>query len=154
MVEVIDLREFEAPVFSPELKKQGGFPEQIQSLYAKILESHGFIIASPEYNGLVPAVLKNTIDWLSSINMEFLGGKPTALMSTSPGGNGGASNLEILEKVLHYWGGEWVGSYALGNFHQSFDQGTMTVKDEAEQIKIKELISKLEVALKNITLTV
>ena len=154
MVEVTDLREYEAPVFSPELKKEGGFPEKIQLLYSKILESHGFIIASPEYNGLVPAVMKNTIDWLSSINMEFLGGKPTVLMSTSPGSNGGASNLEILEKVLHYWGGRLVGSFALGNFHDEFDQERLLVKDEAKQSRLNGLISQLEAALNDIALKV
>ncbi len=154
MVEIVDLRDYEVPVFSPDLKKESGFPEKIQLLFGKILESHGFIIASPEYNGLVTAVLKNTVDWLSGLNMKFLGQKPTALISTSPGSNGGASNLDILERILHYWGGHWVGSYSLSNFHDNFDTDEMKVRDEEEQVKIKELVGKLEAALETMSLTV
>ena len=64
-VEVVDLREFPLPLFDEDLEKEHGMPPAGQRLKQLFRESDGFLIASPEYNSSITAVLKNAIDWVS-----------------------------------------------------------------------------------------
>jgi chromate reductase len=63
-----------------------GIPEPVQALKNAIREANGLLIATPEYNYGVPAVLKNAIDWASRPPKDSaLVGKPAALMGATPG---------------------------------------------------------------------
>ncbi|MEM9648864.1 MAG: NAD(P)H-dependent oxidoreductase [Bacteroidota bacterium] len=140
-IERIVLSEVDVPIFSLK-EEEKGFPKSIKELFKQFAQADGFIISSPEHNGLPTAFLKNIIDWISRIDQKFFGDKPVLLLSTSPGRNGGASNLRVLEQLLPIWGGNPTGTFALGSFNHSFDQNTMEVSD-AEQA------TKLDRAVKN-----
>jgi NAD(P)H-dependent FMN reductase len=124
--QIIDLKGFDIPIYSTELEKENGIPNAIQSLFNLIQEQDGFVIASPEHNGLMPAAFKNVIDWLSRVNMKFLGNKPVLLLSTSPGGNGGANNINVLKELLPWWGGKVSSKYSLGKFFDNFKDGKLS----------------------------
>src|SRR5437016_2851260 len=51
------------PLYNGDLEKNGSFPEPVEAWRAKIRQSDGLLIASPEYNHGVSGVLKNAIDW-------------------------------------------------------------------------------------------
>jgi len=59
------------------------------------------MIASPEYNSSHPALLKNTIDWLTRIDRRIWV-RPTALLSASPGPRGGRRALVVLRLALDH----------------------------------------------------
>ena len=66
------------------------------------------LIAVPEYNGGYSPLYKNTIDWLTRLDMRFLGGKYHGLISASPGPGGGArgqvqvtQQLENMQLSVH-----------------------------------------------------
>ncbi|MGB0521629.1 MAG: NADPH-dependent FMN reductase [Flammeovirgaceae bacterium] len=141
-VALIDMQDFDIPIYSPDRQAQEGFPPEIETLFAKIQEQDALIIVSPEYNGSIPAAFKNVIDWLSRINMKFLGNKPVLLLSTSPGKNGGATNLKNMKPLLGWWGGRVVDSYSLGNFHQVYDAEQKQLTGEAA-LKLQELVQRL-----------
>ncbi len=62
-----------------------------------LIKNHdAIIIASREYNGAFTPLLKNTIDWMSRINMKFLQSKVTGLMSASPSPSGGSRSLALV----------------------------------------------------------
>ena len=53
-------------------------------------DADALLLITPEYNGTIPAVLKNAIDWLSRpYGAGAISGKPTAVISSSPSGNAG-----------------------------------------------------------------
>src|SRR6202051_3583545 len=64
-VTYIDLRDYPLPIFDEDLEKASGMPANGQKLKTLFIEHDGLLIAAPEYNSSITAVLKNTIDWVS-----------------------------------------------------------------------------------------
>src|ERR1044071_1780095 len=67
----------------------------------KIQKSAGVIFVTPEYNRAIPGVLKNAIDVASRPygKSSFLG-KPTGIISNSPGPLGGVNAAKSLQNIL------------------------------------------------------
>ena len=64
-VTLVDLRDYAMPVYDGDLEAAEGPPAAAQA-FKKLMSAHdGFLIAAPEYNSSISAVLKNTIDWVS-----------------------------------------------------------------------------------------
>ena len=63
-VDVIDLREFSLPVYHAEIEA-AGMPPAVHALQARLAPCEGLLIATPEYNGSMPALVQNTLDWMS-----------------------------------------------------------------------------------------
>ena len=142
------LRDIDLPLYSIDLESEEGYPEEAQAFY-ELVEAHdAVIIACPEHNGAMPAAFKNLIDWSSRYantqSHKLFGDKPVLLLSTSPGPNGGASNLALLNKLLGYQGANIVGQYSRGSYGQHFTDGkadaeTQTALHEA----LKPLLAQL-----------
>src|SRR5438270_7650876 len=64
-VTYIDLRDYPMPVYDPDDYEAHGFDENALKLQGLLTQHEGLLIASPEYNGSLPAALKNAIDWAS-----------------------------------------------------------------------------------------
>jgi len=64
-VSTIDLREFALPLYDGDLEAAEGLPVNVRRLKDLFMGHHGFLVASPEYNSSITAVLKNAIDWVS-----------------------------------------------------------------------------------------
>jgi len=138
----IDLKSFDIPIFSQKIEAEG-IPNAVKKLYQRFISADGFLIASPEHNGLPTALFKNTIDWLSRIDQRFFGEKPVLLLSTSPGPTGGKTHLQILEKLVLRWGGLFVEQYSLGSFDQNFDKSTLSIINPQENKKLKKAMEAL-----------
>jgi len=105
-VTLIDLKDYEMPLYNGDLEKEQGLPENAKKLKQIFIEHDGFFIASPEYNSSYSALLKNTIDWLSrphkdnELPLSAYKGKVAALGATSPGALGGLRGLVVLRMLL------------------------------------------------------
>lgn len=89
------------PLYNQDLDVDGG-PEPVQYLRASISEADGLIISTPEYNGSVPGVLKNAIDWASRpVARAALLGKCVVTMVATPGRGLGRNALVDLGRILH-----------------------------------------------------
>src|SRR5687768_4561398 len=69
-----------------------------------LLESDGFIIASPEYNASMPGTIKNLIDWTSRFRPQPFDGRHGLLLSASPSLAGGSRGLWSLRVPLEHLG--------------------------------------------------
>ena len=79
------------PLYDGDLEAAQGIPPTVQSLKAKIIESQGLLLVTPEYNNSIPGVFKNAIDWLSRPSADIarvFGGRPVGVIGASPGGFG------------------------------------------------------------------
>lgn len=141
-IEFTDLKKYTLPIYSQEIEQEG-IPNQAKELFQLFTMAEGFVLASPEHNGLPSAFLKNTIDWLSRIDQRFFGDKPVLLLSTSPGATGGSTHLEILANLVQRWGGQVVGRFSLGSFQNNFDDGTKTLNNSKEEESLKKLVIDL-----------
>ena len=100
------------PLYDGDEEAKSGIPSPVTALKEQIFASDGILLATPEYNGGVPGVLKNGIDWLSrgADSKKVYFGRPFALLGATPGGLAtlGSQNawLPILKKLgAQVWSG-------------------------------------------------
>ena len=133
-INLIDLNDFEMPIFSVDREKEEGHPQLAYGFVNKIKEAYGLIISFAEYNGNYTVAFKNISDWISRIELKSYADKPTLLLATSPGGGGAKSVLGIAQKELQIRGANVVGSFSLPEFYKNFseDGGILTEKLKLE----------------------
>ena len=132
-VTVLDIRDWDIPMYSINMDPDQT-PEKIAELIELIKKHDAFIFSSPEHNGATPAFFKNIIDWLSRRGKNVFDKKPMFLMSTSPGGGGGATNLKYLIHSLPYQGAEVAASYSLPSFYDNFKDGKIEDSDHLGEL--------------------
>jgi chromate reductase len=120
-VEVLDLNDYEMPIYSVDKEKDNGIPQLAQDFYAKLGTADAIVISFAEHNGAYSAAFKNIFDWTSRINAKTFQEKPMLLLSTSPGPRGGSSVLEIAKNRFPFQGAVVKGSFSLPNFNDNFD---------------------------------
>lgn len=120
---VLDLNDFELPIYGTDLENENGIPKPAQAFLNLILSSDGILLSLAEHNGNYSAVFKNLFDWMSRINGKLWSDKPMFLMATSPGGRGGASVLEVAKARFPYMGGNIVAEFSLPSFFDNFSEG-------------------------------
>ena len=96
----LDPADYRLPLYDGDYETANGVPDPARALGEQVASADGLMIASPEYNGSYPALLKNTIDWLTRIDRRIWV-RPTALLSASPGPRGGGRGLQVLRLVGH-----------------------------------------------------
>lgn len=104
-VTTIDLRDFPLPLFDEDHEANVGLPDAGRRLKQYFLDHDGLLIAAPEYNSSITAVLKNAIDWISRATPTEPGlvafrDKTAALLSASTGALGGLRGLVHLRSIL------------------------------------------------------
>lgn len=104
-VELIDLRDFPLPVYDCDIEADG-MPDAVRALQALTGAHDGLLISTPEYNGSIPALVKNTLDWISrpmaggGSGTALFRGKVAGIVSASPGALGGIRSLLVLRDAL------------------------------------------------------
>jgi NAD(P)H-dependent FMN reductase len=76
------------PLYDADVERERGVPPAAAELKRAIEDAAGLVIATPEYNGGIPGVAKNVIDWISRPSEDIpkvLHGKPVALIGATPG---------------------------------------------------------------------
>lgn len=79
------------PLYDGDVEAEQGVPDAVEALRARIQAADALILSTPEYNGGMPGVFKNALDWLTrppETMAETFAGKPTALCGATPGGLG------------------------------------------------------------------
>jgi NAD(P)H-dependent FMN reductase len=139
-VELLDLNDFEMPIYSPEREKEHGVPQLAQEFYARIGTADGLIISYAEHNGNFTVAYKNIFDWCSRSNQKVFQDKPQVVLSTSPGKGGGARVLSLALESAPYFGADIKGSLSVPSFSENYNK-------EADRLVEPELASSLRAAL-------
>lgn len=115
------MSEFNCLSYNQDMESEDDFPDGANTLHQRLLASDAFIIASPEYNGSMPGLLKNTIDWVSRFRPQPFNQRQALLMSASPSMAGGNRGLWSLRIPLEHLGARvYPDMFSLGVAHQAF----------------------------------
>ncbi|NRA53941.1 MAG: NAD(P)H-dependent oxidoreductase [Gammaproteobacteria bacterium] len=137
-VEVIDIDDYEMPIFSDEREAELGQPELAKLFFSKIGAADAIIISFAEHNGTFTAAYKNLFDWTSRINQKVFQDKPALFLSTSPGPSGAASVLAAATNSAQYFAANLKASISIPSFYENFDSETNLLtngelKDQLQQ---------------------
>ena len=142
-VEILDLNDYEMPVFSVDKEKENGIHPLAQEFYDKLGSADLIIISFAEHNGNYSTAFKNILDWTSRINAKTFQEKPMLLLATSPGARGGSSVLEIANKRFPFQGGIVKGSFSLPSFYENFDVINGIIHPEYKN-QLLEIVNSIE----------
>ena len=102
----ISLGDFPLPIYDGDLQAKSGVPKHAVNLKRMMSAHHGVLIVTPEYNSSVPALVKNTIDWVSRVQDphetrgQVFRDRVFAIASASGNRLGGARALAALRLIL------------------------------------------------------
>ena len=135
--EVIDLLDYELPLYRQDREEDDGIPQAAQDFYQKIGAADAVIISFAEHNGAFTAVYKNLFDWMSRIDQKFYQDKPVILMAASLGPRGGAGVLAAAEMGAPYFGMDVKAKVSVPTFQDNFDfeKNEITNDDINQQIQ-------------------
>jgi len=142
-VEILDLNDYELPLFSEDKEEELGQPSLAKDFLRKIGESDTLVISFAEHNGSFSAAFKNLFDWCSRINPKLFQGKSMVLLSTSPGSRDGANVLAAARALSSRFAGEVKASVSIPGFYENFDM-------ESKKLNNSELDEQLYRAVKSL----
>lgn len=143
--EILDLKEYDFPIFEDTLKTLQDPSEKVLDFANKIKVADGVIIVTPEYNGSFPASLKNAIDLL----YDEWHGKPISISTVSSGVFGGSQALVSLQFIL--WKiGAWTvtNMFPVPNVAKTFDEKGKALDkaatDKLAKVFLDELLESIQ----------
>ncbi len=133
-VNLLDLNDFEMPIYSIDREKEDGLPQLAKDFKQHIKDCDGIIISFAEHNGAYTAAFKNIFDWISRVEKDIWESKPMFLLATSPGGRGASSVLEIAVGKFSRMNLAPITHFSLPNFYENFEDGKLINTDLKRQL--------------------
>ncbi|OIK23754.1 NAD(P)H-dependent oxidoreductase [Streptomyces malaysiense] len=143
----------DVPFYNEDIDVEGDVPAAAAALRAAAQGADAFLLFSPEYNGTMPAVLKNAIDWLSRpYGAGAFGGKPVAVIGTAFGQFGGVWAQDDTRKSVGIAGGKVIEDIKLSipGSMTRFAQ-THPVDDAEVAAQLTEVVARLHGTAAEIT---
>ena len=119
VVDYASMSDFDCQSFNQDIEKSA--PKEAEEFRNRILANDAFIISSPEYNGSMPGLLKNSIDWVSRFRPQPFNERHALLISASPSMGGGNKALWSLRMPLEHLGARvFPDMFSLAIAHKAF----------------------------------
>lgn len=144
-IEVLDLNDYEMPIYSSDRENDFGIPDAAQNFYQKIGQADAVIISFAEHNGAYTAAYKNVFDWTSRIDMKVYQDTPALLLATSPGPGGAKTVLGTAVNSAPYFAMDVKGEFSLPRFYDNFDSEQGRIIDEGLRDNLLSQVSNLNV---------
>ena len=122
-IDYVDLGAYPLPIYHGTMEELHGVPATATALTERLATADGLLIASPEFNGGPTGLLKNTIDWITRVDMTAFQSSRIGLMAATPGSKGGAHNLGILESIFAWMQCTTHESFSLAKAHDELPDG-------------------------------
>lgn len=139
-VDLATIDAFDCPFYDRDIDVETGPPDGAQRFCRRLQAADAIMIASPEYNASIPAVIKNLIDWVSRFRPQPLNGKQALLLSASPSMVGGNRGLWALRIPLEHLGTRvYPDMFSLAQAHEAFAD-TGRLEDAALQDRLERTL--------------
>jgi chromate reductase len=137
VADLTDMSSFDCPSYNQDLESESSIPAGAEEFKNRILANDAFIISSPEYNGSMPGLLKNSIDWVSRFRPQPFNERHALLMSASPSMGGGNKALWSLRMPLEHLGANvFPNMFSLAIAHKAFSaEGEIADKTLAKRFE-------------------
>ena len=142
-IEVLDLNDYDLPIFSEDLEKEIGQPAAAIRFFEKIGAADALIVSFAEHNGSYSAAYKNLFDWASRIDQKVFQDKPTVFLATSPGPGGADSVLASAKGSARFFGVDLKAAVSVANFYDVFDTETGRITDASALADLIEAATAL-----------
>jgi NAD(P)H-dependent FMN reductase len=142
--EILDLNDYELPLFSVDREEELGQPKLAHDFLAKIESCDALIISFAEHNGSYSVAYKNLFDWCSRIRKEIFFNKPLVLLATSPGGRGGASVLALANASLPRFSANVKASLSIPSFYENYDVEKGVITNAELNKQLHEAVASLQ----------
>lgn len=139
-IEILDLNDFELPLFSVDVEKELGKPEIARSFLNKMSSADIIVLSLAEHNAAFSVAFKNIYDWASRQDKVVFANKPMLLLATSPGRNGGKFVLEVAQISLPKYGGNIKATFSLPVFNDNFDVEANRISNEEYDSALREIV--------------
>ncbi len=126
---LLDLREFDLPIMEERLHKRDDPPPGLKRFSDAIRRADAVVVVSPEYNGSMPGVLKNALDYIYG---EWFR-KPVGIVTVSAGGFGGVQLHNHLQLLFLRLKALPVAGMAVSKVARSFSDDGETVEEHYEK---------------------
>ena len=141
-VEILDLNDFQMPLFVVDIEKEIGQHPLAKAFLGKISNADILVVSLAENNGNYSVAFKNVFDWCSRIGSKVFQDKPMLLMATSTGGRGGASVLEIAKSAFPRYGAIIKDTFSLPSFNDNFNVEKGKISNLELDSQLKEIVKK------------
>lgn len=146
-VNLLDLNDFEMPIFSEDREKANGIHEKAKEFKSQIDKADAIVVSYAEHNGSYSAAFKNIYDWTSRIEGKVWQEKPILLLATSPGPRGGQGVLATASTAIkwaHKDSNNPVAEFSLPSFYDNFSEkeGITNTELKAQLEEQVEIINK------------
>ena len=142
-VEILDINDYEMPLFSQDREEQLGQPDAAKAFYAKLGQADAIIISFAEHNGSYTAAYKNLFDWTSRIDMKLFQNKPMVLLATSPGPGGASTVLAAATGSAPYFAADVKASLSIPSFFDNFDSEKQEITNPAILDELQSALAQL-----------
>ncbi|WP_413110196.1 NADPH-dependent FMN reductase [Thaumasiovibrio sp. DFM-14] len=142
-IELIDINDFEMPLYSVDREQESGTPQRAKDFIQKIDQADIIVVSLAEYNGSYTAAFKNLFDWASRVRAKVYENKQVVFLSTSPGPNGAQSVLASAVTSAPYFGATVVGSLSVPSFYDTFDVDNQALRDPVLVKQLEGIIDSL-----------
>jgi chromate reductase len=127
-VEILDLNDYEMPIFSIDAEAATGIPALAADFYNKLGTADLLVISFAEHNGAYSAAFKNIFDWISRIHAATFQEKQTLIMA---------------KNRLPFQGANVKGSFSLPSFNDNFDSNNGITNKELNN-QLFEIIKSID----------
>ncbi len=141
--DIIDLSDYPLPLFNQD-EEEESIIAIAQKLADRLNNSDAVFISSPEYNGSVSPLLKNTLDWMSRTPNKPYQNKIFAIGAASPGALGGIRGLAHLRDILTSVGAIVIPKMlTIGGIQNLMDEQGLAVQ-ERQKNQVESMLDSIE----------
>ena len=141
--EVLDLNNYEMPIYSADREKENGIPQLAIDFFEKLSSADLIIVSLAEHNGAYSAAFKNIFDWTSRYNNKLFQQKPLVLMATSPGPRGGLGVLEMAKDRFQRHDANLQATFSLPSFNDNFNSGS-GITNEVLKTQLMDIVNAVK----------
>lgn len=142
-IELLDINDYEMPLYRQDREELLGQPEAAKKFFAKLGNADAIIISFAEHNGTYTAAYKNLFDWTSRINQKLFQQKPLLLLATSPGPGGAKTVLNTAVTSAPYFAGDVKASFSVPSFYENFDSENNQFINQTLESELKDTVALL-----------